>query len=180
MFAKFAIFILLGVAALGHAQAFIIGKSKLPDVGICLDTTNDWVTGISLDLSPWPFHVAAGEVLSINGQIEVLQAIEVGSSIRLKLVLHTVLGDLTIPCIPLGDLEIGSCTYPAQKLLDDLSQLDGACDLIMPEGQDCTLWHNEVTSTIKLTEIIQKPLCWIGAGSNFQIAKRDAWNRQIS
>ena len=35
-------------------------------------------------------------------------------------------------------MNIGSCTYPIQRLLDDALKL-GICELFLPEGQACSL-----------------------------------------
>merc|ERR1712111_50155 len=89
-----------------------------------------WFSNIVLNVNPWPVHVAANEVISIDGGIDIMQTVEVGSQLKLDLSLQTALGNLPIPCLPIEDLNIGSCTYPVEH---------GVCDLLMPEGQACEL-----------------------------------------
>merc|ERR1739848_383733 len=97
---------------------------------------------ISLDIKPWPVHVAAGETITLDGAIDIMQEIEVGSGIELKLTLITAIGNLPIPCLPIGELNIGSCSYDVQHLLDELKGAEGGmeiCTTLMAVGQPCDL-----------------------------------------
>ena len=132
-------------------------KVRAPDVSYCQDGSEDWFGNIVLNINPWPVHIAANEVLSIDGGIDIMQTVEVGSQLKIELALQTALGDLPIPCLPVSstfsthflgcfqwfhwqieDLQIGSCTYPVEQLLADAAML-GICDMLMPEGQACEL-----------------------------------------
>merc|ERR1711963_1147511 len=127
----------LAAVVLASAQAATL-KLKSPDVSYCLDGSEEWFGNIMVEVQPWPVVIATGETLTLDGGLDILQEIEVGSQLELKLTLKTAIGNLPIPCLPIDDLNIGSCTYDVQKLLDDAAAL-GVCDMIMAEGQECTL-----------------------------------------
>jgi hypothetical protein len=100
MFAK--IFTLCLVIA--STQAFFVQKAvkNVPEVEFCLPTSTDWISGLEINIAPWPVVVAEGAIFTLDGQVELLQAITAGSSIRLELKLVTALGDLPIPCLPVS------------------------------------------------------------------------------
>merc|ERR1711953_1419817 len=114
------------VALIAFSNALSL-RLAAPEVTSCLEGTENYVEDISVNIQPWPVHVATGATLSIDG-----------SELKLDLSLVTALGNLPIPCLPIDGLEIGSCTYPIQRLLDDAQAL-GVCELFLPEGQDCSL-----------------------------------------
>ena len=100
MSAKLFIFAL----ALASTQALSlrVKNVRAPDVSVCQDGTNDWFDNIALDITPWPAHIAAGATITIDGAIDIMQEIEVGSGIELKLTLITAIGNLPIPCLPVS------------------------------------------------------------------------------
>ena len=98
------LFALLALFLAGSEAFNLRNIIKKPDVGFCLDGTENWLTGIILNVTPWPAHIANGETITLDGQLELLQAVEVGSSLKLSLTLETPLGDLPIPCIPVSYL----------------------------------------------------------------------------
>merc|ERR1719220_151715 len=115
---------------------------KSPDVSTCMDGTDAWFSNIVLNIEPWPAHIATGETITLDGAIDILQEVEMGSGLELKLTLVTAIGNLPIPCLPLGELNIGSCSYDIQHLLDELKGAVGGeeiCKGLMAEGQDCNL-----------------------------------------
>ena len=75
-------------------------KLSAPDVSYCQDGSEEWFSNIVLNVNPWPVHVAANEVISIDGGIDIMQTVEVGSQLKLDLSLQTALGNLPIPCLP--------------------------------------------------------------------------------
>merc|ERR1712109_121076 len=105
--------------ALASTQALTLRAKNVrtPDVMTCQDGTDAWFSGISLDVTPWPVIVAGGETITLQGQIDIMQEIEMGSQLELKLTLITPIGNLPVPCLPIGDLNIGSCNYDIQHLL---------------------------------------------------------------
>eukprot|EP00093_Oithona_nana_P009909 09909.XXX_599589_598912_1 [CDS] Oithona nana genome sequencing. len=133
MFAKLSTF----VTFIAFSNALSL-RLAAPEVTSCLEGTENFVENISVNIQPWPVHVATGATLSIDGGLTILDAIVEGSQLKLDLSLVTALGNLPIPCLPIDGLEIGSCTYPIQRLLDDALEL-GVCELFLPEGQDCSL-----------------------------------------
>ena len=100
MAAKLFIFAL----ALASTQALTlrVKNVKAPDVRTCMDGTSEWFDNISLDITPWPVVVAAGNVISLDGGIDIMQEIEVGSNLNIKLTLITAIGNLPIPCLPVS------------------------------------------------------------------------------
>merc|ERR1711872_584536 len=86
---------------------------------------SDWFSNIALNVQPWPVEIAAGKTITLDGAIDIMQEIEVGSGLNLKLTLITAIGNLPIPCLPIGELNIGSCDYDVQHLLDELKGADG-------------------------------------------------------
>merc|ERR1719150_649355 len=107
MFSKIAVFASLLIAA----NALTL-RVKAPEVEYCLDGSDAWFSNIVLNILPWPVEISAGAQLSIDGGLDILQVVEVGSQLKLELKLQTPLGELPIPCIPIDGLQIGSCTYP--------------------------------------------------------------------
>merc|ERR1712156_493017 len=130
MSAKLFVFTL----ALASTQALSlrVQKVRAPDVNECMDGTSDWFSNIALNVQPWPVEIAAGKTITLDGAIDIMQEIEVGSGLNLKLTLITAI----------GNLNIGSCDYDVQHLLDTLKGADGGeeiCNSLMAEGQDCNL-----------------------------------------
>ena len=77
-------------------------KVRAPDVSYCQDGTEDWFSNIVYNVNPWPMHIAANEVLSIDVGLDILQTVEVGSQLKVEWALQTPLGDLPIPCVPVS------------------------------------------------------------------------------
>ena len=160
MFSKYLSICLL----LASSEAFLIkagqSKVKFPTVNLCSDSSSSWLSDVSLDITPWPVHVAAGEIIYADAEGTLLQTIESGTSVKLEMKLVTVLGDLVIPCIPvstiwniklrnwqlsidicyiqISDYQIGTCTYTAEWLMEKLAET-GMCESLMAEGQACAL-----------------------------------------
>ena len=85
-------------------------KLSAPDVSYCQDGSEEWFSNIVLNVNPWPVHVAANEVISIDGGIDIMQTVEVGSQLKLDLSLQTALGNLPIPCLPVRFLVHIQCS----------------------------------------------------------------------
>jgi len=96
----------------------------------------DYLGAATVDVTPYPIHVASGTTLTITANIDVIKAIEVGSVVSLKLTLKGIV-DIPIPCLELGDLAlpIGSCEYDGEILLNTVSICPDHC----PPGQENSL-----------------------------------------
>ena len=100
MSAKLFVFAL----ALASTQALSlrVQKVRAPDVSECMAGTSDWFSNIALNVQPWPVEIAAGKTITLDGAIDIMQEIEVGSGLNLKLTLITAIGNLPIPCLPVS------------------------------------------------------------------------------
>ncbi len=162
-------------AAIASTSAFFVAKPKSPDVNFCVDGSQDWVSGIQLDVQPWPVVVVEGTTISLDGRFDLLKTVDEGTSLKLELTAKTPIGNLPIPCLEVEmdvvlyidpmirlficqiglPVPLGSCEYDAAELL---TLLDGSgfCDQITPDGQACSLPLNpgayaDGTGTIEFT-----------------------------
>ena len=101
MFSKAAILASLLIAANAYSL-----RTKAPEVEYCLDGSDAWFGNIVLNILPWPVEISAGAQLSIDGGLDILQVVEVGSQLKLDLKLETPLGALPIPCIPVSKIDV--------------------------------------------------------------------------
>ena len=99
MLAKFSTFITL--IAFSNALSL---KLKAPEVTSCMEGTENYVENVSVNIQPWPVHIATGATLSIDGGLDVLDSIVEGSQLKLDLSLVTALGNLPIPCLPVSHI----------------------------------------------------------------------------
>ena len=97
MFAKLSTF----VTFIAFSNALSL-RLAAPEVTSCLEGTENYVENISVNIQPWPVHVATGATLSIDGGLTILDAIVEGSQLKLDLSLVTALGNLPIPCLPVS------------------------------------------------------------------------------
>ena len=68
-----------------------------------MEGTDAWFSNIELNITPWPAHIATGETITLDGAIDILQEVEMGSGLDLKLTLVTAIGNLPIPCLPVSE-----------------------------------------------------------------------------
>ena len=68
-----------------------------------MDGTDAWFSNIVLNVEPWPAHIATGEIITLDGAMDILQEVEMGFSLDLKLTLVTAIGNLPIPCLPVSE-----------------------------------------------------------------------------
>merc|ERR1711971_915026 len=87
-----------------HKHFLYVLKTSIPDVMSCMEGTDAWFSNIVLNITPWPAHIATGETITLDGAIDILQEVEMGSGLDLKLTLVTAIGNLPIPCLPIGEL----------------------------------------------------------------------------
>merc|ERR1711909_146847 len=77
---------------------------------------------------------ANSDVLSLdNISVEPFPA---GATVSLKIKREGLI-PIPIPCLPIGDISIGSCDYDGDELLASAS--DFLCPTYFPDGQDCML-----------------------------------------
>merc|ERR1712004_750836 len=88
MFAKLSTF----VTFIAFSNALSL-RLAAPEVTSCLEGTENYVENISVNIQPWPVHVATGATLSIDGGLTILDAIVEGSQLKLDLSLVTALGN---------------------------------------------------------------------------------------
>ena len=94
MFA-YIIFVIL----LTSANAY---KLSAPDVSYCIDGTDAYFDNIIFEIKPFPIHIQSGAPLSIEMGFDILQSLEVGSKLRYEFSIHTFLGNIPLPCIPVS------------------------------------------------------------------------------
>ena len=70
------------------------------EISECLAGTADWFGDYQLDVTPIPVEVAAGKDITLDGVITFKQMIEVGTTLKLKLVGEVpIIGKIPIPCL---------------------------------------------------------------------------------
>ena len=80
-----------------HALEFM---PKALDVEYCMEGSDKWFNNINLNINPFPIVFESGAMLSLDVGQDVLQEIEVGSMLKLKMDLETLIGQIPIPCFP--------------------------------------------------------------------------------
>ena len=102
-----------------------------------LDGANtDALTIDNISVEPFPIVIATGADLTLNVQIPLNEPIPVGATVSLKIKREGLI-PIPIPCLPIGDISIGSCTYDGDELI--ASAADFLCPTYVPEGQECML-----------------------------------------
>merc|ERR1712013_507455 len=96
------------------------------DVGFCDGANSDVL----------PLDIAPGETIPLNVQIPLNEPIPAGATVSLKIKREGLI-PIPIPCLPIGDISIGSCDYDGDELLASAS--DFLCPTYVPDGQDCML-----------------------------------------
>ena len=84
------------------------GKEVLP-YEFCNDQSTDWVGAATVDVTPYPIHIADGAHIEITANIDIIKALEAGSTIDLKLKKLGAI-DIPIPCLDVS-LELGRFQY---------------------------------------------------------------------
>ena len=72
---------------------------KYLDVTTCMDGTDDVISDISLNVSPFPIDFTEGKKINLDGNFKLNTIIESGAKLHLKLKGVTIFGELTLPCI---------------------------------------------------------------------------------
>ena len=99
------IFIFALALASTQALSLRVKNVRTPDVNTCMDGTNDWFDNFNLDVQPWPVQIATGKTLTLQGQVDIMQEIEVGSGVDIKLTLITSIGNIPVPCLPVSTVQ---------------------------------------------------------------------------
>jgi len=129
-------YLTLAAAMLAMASGLTI-KTKQIEYGFCDGSTEGPIKLEKLSIDPYPIKVVENGEINLDILLNLLEDVPVGAKISLKIVKKGTIIDLPIPCIPINDLHIGSCTYEAQHLLDKFA--DVLCPDYFPENQECTL-----------------------------------------
>lgn len=120
----------------------------------CLDSSTNYLKSTSIDIDPYPVHIATGSNVTITLNFDLLKALEAGSKVDLLFRLKGTL-QLEFPCIEVDgfSLPIGSCTYEITDLLNVFQLCPEHC----PDGQENTLplnpgqYKGKPNSPLKLT-----------------------------
>ena len=77
-------------------------KLKSPEVSYCIDGTDAYFGNLIFEIKPWPIHIESGAPLSIEMGFDILQTLQVGTQLRYEFAIHTILGNIPLPCIPVS------------------------------------------------------------------------------
>ena len=75
-------------------------RLKSPEVSYCIDGTDTYFANLKLDIKPWPIHIESGATLSLDMGFDILQTLPVGTLLKYEFAIHTILGNIPLPCIP--------------------------------------------------------------------------------
>ena len=75
-------------------------RLKSPEVSYCIDGTDTYFANLKLDIKPWPIHIESGATLSLDMGFDILQTLPVGTLLKYEFAIHTILGNIQLPCIP--------------------------------------------------------------------------------
>merc|ERR1712243_413813 len=118
---------LLACAAMVSARNLKLDELE---VGFCDGANSDVLSLDNISVEPFPLVIATGEDITLNVPIPA------GASVSLKIKREGLI-PIPIPCLPIGDISIGSCDYDGDELLAAAS--DFLCPTYLPDGQDCML-----------------------------------------
>merc|ERR1712244_64130 len=100
------------------------------EVGFCDGANQDVLSLDNISVEPFPLVIATGADITLNVPVPA------GATVSLKIHREGLI-PIPIPCLPIGDISIGSCTYDGDELLAGAS--DFLCPTYVPEGQECSL-----------------------------------------
>merc|ERR1711942_109009 len=135
---KFLSLLLLAVAVSAKTVKFNLPMKAPPtelEYGFC-DGSPEPVSLDVITVEPFPIIVSNGAMITLQIQVTLNEEVPVGSQVHLDLKLEGLIS-IPIPCLEIGGLHIGSCTYDADELLGIAS--DFLCPDYVPEGQECKL-----------------------------------------
>merc|ERR1719320_1529366 len=105
-------------AALFACAAMVSARNLKMDeleVGFCDGANSD-----NISVEPFPLVIATGETITLNVQITLNEPIPAGATVSLKIKREGLI-PIPIPCLPIGDISIGSCDYDGDELLASAS-----------------------------------------------------------
>merc|ERR1711936_1339849 len=124
---------LLACAAMVSARNLKLDELE---VGFCDGANSDVLSLDNISVEPFPLVIATGADITLNVQITLNEPIPAGATVSLKIKREGLI-PIPIPCLPIGDISIGSCDYDGDELLASTS--DFLCPTYFPDGQDCML-----------------------------------------
>merc|ERR1712121_391859 len=126
-------FAILACAAMVSARNLKLDELE---VGFCDGANTDVLSLDNISVEPFPLVIATGEDITLNVQITLNEPIPAGATVSLKIKREGLI-PIPIPCLPIGDIHIGSCDYTGDELLAAGS--DFLCPDYFPDGQECML-----------------------------------------
>merc|ERR1711920_64597 len=124
---------LLACAAMVSARNLKLDELE---VGFCDGANSDVLSLDNISVEPFPLVIATGADITLNVQITLNEPVPAGATVSLKIHREGLI-PIPIPCLPIGDISIGSCTYDGDELLASAS--DFLCPTYVPEGQELSL-----------------------------------------
>jgi len=114
-------------------------KLDEPEITICNDVTNDYITNINVNVTPFPIVLQSFAQITLSVLLDLLKEVPVGARVKLELAKEGSIVDIPVPCLDLPDVEIplGSCEYDADQLL--ALGAPTLCPTYFPDGQECKL-----------------------------------------
>merc|ERR1711942_477467 len=104
---------LLACAAMVSARNLKLDELE---VGFCDGANTDVLSLDNISVEPFPLVIATGEDITLNVQITLNEPIPAGATVSLKIKREGLI-PIPIPCLPIGDIHIGSCDYEGDELL---------------------------------------------------------------
>ena len=98
-----SLIILASLAALASARTVQVRSFEY---GYC-EGAHEPLTFDAISVSPDPLVLATGAEINLHVLVTLLETVNVGAKIKLNMVKEGFI-DLPIPCIPIGDINIGS------------------------------------------------------------------------
>merc|ERR1712106_1071699 len=86
------------------------------EYGFCDGANQDVLSLDNISVEPFPLVIATGESLTLSVAVTLNEPVPVGATVDLK-IKNEGLIPIPIPCIPIGDISIGSCHYNGDDLL---------------------------------------------------------------
>merc|ERR1712244_191421 len=86
------------------------------EVGFCDGANQDVLSLDNISVEPFPLVIATGADITLNVQITLNEPVPAGATVSLKIHREGLI-PIPIPCLPIGDISIGSFTYDGDELL---------------------------------------------------------------